>query len=601
MNVTAEALEQRRPLRVVLPVLFVLALYGLSFLPRIATVPGLADAFSYAVAVLGAWYFLLLLRPVSGRAALQIQLQAVPAHYVQAAVQTSIFVYWAAYWPFIEGQALLIVAQIIFAYAFDALLHWTRGRSWRLGFGPFPIILSTNLFLCFKDEWFSLQFLMIAVGILGKEFVLWNKDGRRAHIFNPSALALFVFSIVLILTDSTDMTWAEQIAIKLNEPENIFVVIFLLGLIVQYLFNVTLVTLAAAAALYAANIAYSSVTGSYWFLDANIPIAVFLGLHLLVTDPATSPRTNGGRFLFGALYGLGVFGAYGLLEWLGEPRFYDKLLCVPILNMSIQLLDRAASKSNWLQSLLGDTSMGHRPKATNGLHMVVWIALFGWMLASNFVGDEHEGQTTAFWEQACTAGHRNACRNLVDVQRDNCFGGNANACNALGLGIVDGSLVTDDSLLDVHSFARACDLGSRPGCGNLASMLDAATVGELEKSCQARQARSCYVLGTINLMGFAGAPDLAGAFGHFDRSCELRFADGCSVLADMYRHGVGVEKNLENAAADYETACALSFAPSCSSLADLLDQGQGGNRDPLRATTLRRRACLLGLEQACAK
>ena len=67
----------------------------------------------------------------------------------------------------------------------------------------------------------------------------------------------------------------------------------------------------------------------YHFIDFNIHPAVFLGLHLLVTDPATSPRKNFGKAIFGAAYGAGVFALYGLLDSLGAPTFYDKLLCVP--------------------------------------------------------------------------------------------------------------------------------------------------------------------------------------------------------------------------------------------------------------------------------
>ena len=159
------------------------------------------------------------------------------------------------------------------------------------------------------------------------------------HIFNPSAGSLFFFSLALLATGNTDLTWAQEIAVRLNDPAHIYLQIFAVGLIVQLLFNVTLVTLAAAAALFALNIVYTQLTGLYWFLDAGIPIAVFLGLHLLVTDPVTSPRNGVGRFLFGVLYGAGVFALYGILEFFGEPSFYDKLLCVPILNLMVKQLD----------------------------------------------------------------------------------------------------------------------------------------------------------------------------------------------------------------------------------------------------------------------
>ena len=87
----------------------------------------------------------------------------------------------------------------MFAYAFDALLAWSRRDTYTFGFGPFPIIFSTNLFLWFKPDWFYLQFLLVAVGFAAKELIRWNKDGRRVHIFNPSSFTLAVFSLALLL------------------------------------------------------------------------------------------------------------------------------------------------------------------------------------------------------------------------------------------------------------------------------------------------------------------------------------------------------------------------------------------------------------------
>ncbi len=56
--------------------------------------------------------------------------------------------------------------------------------------GPFPVIFSINLFLWFKPDWFYFQFLMVALGFAAKELIRWDKDGRRAHIFNPSSFPL---------------------------------------------------------------------------------------------------------------------------------------------------------------------------------------------------------------------------------------------------------------------------------------------------------------------------------------------------------------------------------------------------------------------------
>jgi hypothetical protein len=62
------------------------------------------------------------------------------------------------------------------------LVCWSRRDKWILGFGPIPIILSTNLFLWFKDDWFFLQFAMISIGVVAKEYVQWNREGRHARL-----------------------------------------------------------------------------------------------------------------------------------------------------------------------------------------------------------------------------------------------------------------------------------------------------------------------------------------------------------------------------------------------------------------------------------
>ena len=244
--------------------------------------------------------------------------------------QLSIYAYWGWYWRPVYDHAWLLVAQLLFAYALDMLLSWTRrglvpSRLWSA-----PDHLQHQSFLWFKDDWFYLQFLLVAVGVLGKEFVRWNREGRYVHIFNPSAFTLGLFSVVLLMTGTTHVTWGQEIASTLSLAPHIYLYLFLVGLVVLYFFSVTLVTASAAAVLMGLSAVYTSLNGVPYFLDSEIPSAVFLGLHLLVTDPSTSPRTPLGRLVFGVLYGCGVFGLYSLLGSLGLPTFYDKLMCVPL-------------------------------------------------------------------------------------------------------------------------------------------------------------------------------------------------------------------------------------------------------------------------------
>ena len=125
--------------------------------------------------------------------------------------------YWGLYWRPVFDSVLLIAAQILFAYGVDMLLVWSRRDSYTLGFGPFPVIFSLNLFLWFKPDWFYFQFLMVALGFAAKELITWERDGRRAHIFNPSSFPLAVFSLALMLTGTSNLTWGQEIASTAGE------------------------------------------------------------------------------------------------------------------------------------------------------------------------------------------------------------------------------------------------------------------------------------------------------------------------------------------------------------------------------------------------
>ncbi len=448
------------------PLTLTLGLVALSFVPRVQDNTALTRSFWAAAFVLLVWQaalFLGLKRASAGRS-LSIRLR--PHHYVQAMVQLTVFAYWGWFWRPVYDLAWLLVAQLVFAYAFDLLLAWSRRESYVFGFGPFPIIFSINLFLWFRDDWFYLQFLMIAVGFLGKEFVRWRREGRKVHIFNPSAFALGLFSLVLIATDTSDLTWGQEIASTLTLAPMIYLFLFLVGLIVMYFFSITLVAGSAAATLFGLSAWYSSWTGVPYFLDSEIPAAVFLGLHLLITDPSTSPRSRLGKSVFGALYGLGVFGLYAVLRATGAPTFYDKLLCVPLLNLGVQAIDgltRSIKSSPVWRRWRLDWAI---PRA-NLAHMAVWIVFFGAMAVLGRTDGSHPGDRVPFWAQVCEDGRTGACERLLEVESTYCRDNSGWACNELGGHYTRGEMVTADPELAMAYFSRACEARFQAGCLNL--------------------------------------------------------------------------------------------------------------------------------------
>lgn len=448
------------------PFALCIALFVLGFMPRIQDNPVLTWSFWGAAAVLLVWQAYLLINSKSKHEDRVFSITLRPQHYIQAMVQISVYAYWGYYWRPVYDHAWLIIAQLLFAYTFDMLLAWSRRREYSLGFGPVPIILSINLFLWFRDDWFYMQFIMIAVGFMGKEYVRWNRDGRSSHIFNPSAFALGLFSLVLIATNTTGLTWGQEIASTLTLAPNIYTFLFLVGLVVMYFFSITLVAGMAAITLFGISALYSIGTGVPYFLDSEIPAAVFLGLHLLITDPSTSPRTPLGKTLFGVLYGLGVFGLYSLLGTMGAPTFYDKLLVVPLLNLSVITIDRTVRSihSEALLNVWKESWFGGR---SNLAHMSIWIVIFASMSFLGKTDGKHQGDSLPFWEQACANDLTNACARMLQLEASYCGDNAAWACNEIGVHYREGRITEPDEELSLAYFSRGCELKFRAACLNL--------------------------------------------------------------------------------------------------------------------------------------
>jgi hypothetical protein len=457
----AMRLSPERALR--LPLAFVLGLLALGLLPAVRQNAAVLWSFLGAAAALVVWSAVLFVsaRRVGRTLTLAIDLRR--QHYLQACAQGSVLLYWGWYWRPVYESAHLIAAQLLFAYAFDMLLSWWRRDAYTLGFGPFPVIFSINLFLWFRPEWFYLQFLMVALGFAAKELIRWEKDGRRAHIFNPSSFPLAVFSLGLIVTGTSDITWGQDIAITQFYPPHMYLMLFLIGLPGQFFFGVTSMTMSAVVTTYLFGLIYYATNGVYFFYDSYIPIAVFLGMHLLFTDPSTSPRTELGRVIFGMLYGLSTVVLYQLLLAAGIPAFYDKLLQVPILNLSIKLIDRVA-RSKPLRAL-DPAALGRSlaPRQRNLAYMSLWGLVFVIMSAAQGVGDAHPGQWIPFWQEACQKERPNACRYLADMEARYCNRGSGWACNELG---ILQARRERDYVSALESMQRGCQLGFVPACNN---------------------------------------------------------------------------------------------------------------------------------------
>ena len=416
-------------------------------------------------------------------------------HYLQACAQGSVLLYWGWCWRPVYDSAHLIVAQLLFAYAFDMLLCWSRRDTYTLGFGPFPVIFSINLFLWFKPDWFYLQFAMVAVG-LRRQGADPLGQGRTAgaHLQSLVISARGVFARPARDRHERHHL-GQEIASTQFYPPHMYLMLFLIGLPGQFLFGVTTMTMSAVVTTYLFGLLYFAATGIYFFYDSYIPIAVFLGMHLLFTDPSTSPRTELGRIIFGALYGLSTVALYQLLGSAGLPTFYDKLLQVPLLNLSIKWIDRAA-RSRLLRAF-DPAALGRSlaPRQRHLAYMSIWAIVFAVMSAAQGVGDGHRGQWLPFWRQACQDGRPYACPYLADCRSTSAIrdpaGRATKPASFMSRSRVRARIARrPDAAGAAVPFKRGCGLGFSAACENLRTMLTGG-VTRRRAAARWRTTRSC--------------------------------------------------------------------------------------------------------------
>ncbi|MBC7985020.1 MAG: hypothetical protein H7Y02_14325, partial [Candidatus Obscuribacterales bacterium] len=221
------------------------------------------------------------------------------------------------------------------------------------------------------------------------------------------------------------------------------------------------------------------------------------------------------KAIFGALYGLGVFGLYALLSALGAPTFYDKLLCVPLLNLSVIGIDRFVQSvrphgfwSRWRENW--------QRLGTNPVHMLAWITFFLAMTALGKTDGKHTGDSLPFWTQSCQQNKNNACQRLLQLESTYCNDNSAWACNELGAHYSEGIIVAADAARALTYFSKACELRLQASC---ISVLHTQTVNRMEP--RAFDLRLLLREGGKNLMDMS-EPDL------YARACDHGWSFACN-------------------------------------------------------------------------
>jgi len=209
------------------------------------------------------------------------------------------------------------------------------------------------------------------------------------------------------------------------------------------------------------------------------------------------------------------------------------------------------------------------------------------------LADGEETVAARLFRRACSAGDINSCTGLVElilaertdgsVRADRyafevaCSrGGNAMACNVLGMALLEGQSLKKDT-------ARARAL--------------------LKQSCIDKNspARPCFVLGDLYETGAGGERDRTLAVTYFKWACDQGWGEACDRRGDLLNEGVGVREDDAEALAMYQAGCDAGFPDACYKAAVLLDDGTNITRDAPRALQLYIQGCNKGVGDACLR
>ena len=126
------------------------------------------------------WQIALFVRDSRRGTSFEVQKYVQRSHWIQAITQSLVYVYWSIYWDAVGHYALFIVAQIsvcLFVRNRTGLDETQKGPHWLRAFSR-----SSSASISFSGLRTSTRIcslLLVAGAYLSKEFITWQRDGKK--------------------------------------------------------------------------------------------------------------------------------------------------------------------------------------------------------------------------------------------------------------------------------------------------------------------------------------------------------------------------------------------------------------------------------------
>lgn len=154
-----------------------------------------------------------------------------------------------------------------------------------------------------------------------------------------------------------------------------------------------------------------------------------------------------------------------------------------------------------------------------------------------------------------------------DIFKNSCYRDNPRACFSLGVMLENAQGVERDRQKAMGYYGKACDLGLKEACSNLALSLeedgrDNEARLAFNKACNFGEFQSCNNLAVFYENAKEG--DLALHF--YQKSCKLQDSKACYKLGLIYERGEWVRANPNKALSLYSNSCNFGLGEACYKL-----------------------------------
>ena len=284
----------------------------------------------------------------------------VRAVFFQFFAQLAIYLYWGKFNPVVLERIPLIIHQISFGYLFQFVLCMFYEKKYTVSFSTSAAIMSANLFIWFAPKVYFFHYVVIVATLLGKMFLVRVVNGVERHIFNPSGLVSFLLATAISIYSFNDdfnffeYIYGPQIGAYWLWLPHFDIVVLIASCLTLWTPNLYLIPISCYTLLLGANFATRFFSGKY-LLDALGKGSVFLGVTLLITDPATSPKTKVGQILFGMSYAVSLALAFTILISFRWNLYYKKVFFICLINLLTPYFDQIGEwveSKQWVKDLI---------------------------------------------------------------------------------------------------------------------------------------------------------------------------------------------------------------------------------------------------------